>query len=241
MEKVRSSFIEKIFHFDLVDSTNTYAVNLEEFPENGIFVIYADSQTCGRGQRENRFYSGRGGLYASIVCPLPDISLHFNINRSLSIAICKAVEKKCPDMKLSIKWPNDIYCHDRKICGILLESMHRSKRHIAAGFGLNVNTYIDDFPDNIKKKAASLIDYSKTVIDLTSLLMDVCRCFEKNRNADPVMMHQKYLDRLYGKGRKINILGNTGVLETVLDDGRLCVDSEGKRIFFSSGSLEFIS
>src|SRR5271157_177410 len=118
------SFVEKAYHFQSINSTNTFAKSLVCLPANGICVITADRQTAGRGQRDNTFFSGTdGGLYASIVCPISDIQSHFMYNRAISLAICHAIEGKVPLSLVRIKWPNDIYWSDRKICGILLESL----------------------------------------------------------------------------------------------------------------------
>jgi BirA family transcriptional regulator, biotin operon repressor / biotin---[acetyl-CoA-carboxylase] ligase len=240
-EKNCDDFVEKIFHFKEIDSTNTFAKELGIFPVKGCFVIWADRQSAGRGRRDNLFFSGEGGIYASIVCNVPDVSVHFFYNRALSLAICDAVEELVPDAGLYIKWPNDIFRKNRKLCGILLESANNSSRHLVAGFGLNVNIPAEKFPEEIKNIATSILEQAGIVFDNKALLMNICRLFEKNIFEDPVVSHERYVRRLYRAGDTIRINNIVGIMETVLIDGQLCINTGKEKLLLSSGSIEFIT
>jgi len=205
-----------------------------------MFVIHADAQTKGRGQRGNSFFSGEGGLYATIVCPLSDIELHFVLNRAVSLAIIDAMDARAPRAPVSIKWPNDILWADRKICGILLESLTRSGRHLAVGFGININTPADAFPPGIRNSATSLSIETGAQFGAGELLADICMRFQSNCAAPSGQAHGHYRERLYKIGAPIRINDQSGIFETVLEDGRLCMKRACINEYFSSGPMYFI-
>ncbi len=235
-------FVEQYVHVDSIGSTQDLAKQLESFPGAGIAVIHADVQTQGRGQRGNSFYSGAGGLYATIVCPLSDIGAHFVLNRAVSLAVIESLEAAALSLSapLSIKWPNDILWAGKKICGVLLESVPRSPGHIAVGFGINVNTETDDFPAEIRGGATSMLVESGTRINVRALLSEICVRFQNYRFAPASEAHERYLGRLRGLGERVRTNGRTGVFETVAEDGRLCMHTDGKSDYFSSGPMYFI-
>lgn len=233
------SFVEKVYHFQSIDSTNTFAKSLACLPVKGICVITADRQTAGRGQRDNTFFSDTdGGLYASIVYPISDINSHFMYNRAISLAICHAIDSKAPLVR--IKWPNDIYWSDRKACGILLESLPRSTRHIVVGFGINVNIAREQFPQSIREIATSLMIETGHEFDCAALLCDICRLFYEYLKLPVAEAHEMYRKRLYRLGQNITINGRTGIFQDVLQDGRLCLESDDALSPISSGTMQFI-
>jgi BirA family transcriptional regulator, biotin operon repressor / biotin---[acetyl-CoA-carboxylase] ligase len=233
-------FVEKYFHYTEINSTNTIAKQFDTFPVSGIFVFHADVQTQGRGQRGNSFFSGKGGLYATIVCPLSNIENHFVLNRALSLAIWDSIHAETPDAGLFIKWPNDILWNDKKLCGILLESITRSKRHLAVGFGINVNTEVDRFPQDLRKSATSIYAETGKRFDQGKLLEEICTRFQKYRLNAPAKVHVCYCEKLYKIGASVGINGQRGIFKSVLEDGRLCLDSGGTDTLHSSGSLCFL-
>lgn len=234
-------FVEQYFHFDTMGSTNDFAKQLEGFPDTGIVVIHADVQTQGRGQRGNSFYSGEGGLYATIVCPLSDIGDHFTLNRAVSLAIIESMCALAAGAPLSIKWPNDILWAEKKACGVLLESVPRSAGHIAVGFGVNVNTAVAGFPPDLRETATSMSIETGKRFDVRALLADIGERFQSYRFALPAEAHGRYGERLFGIGSLVRIHGQTGVYEQGLEDGRLCIKADGKCEYFSSGPMYFIT
>lgn len=237
----RSPFIEKMFHFKSIDSTNTFAKNLESFPEKGVFLVVADRQTAGRGQWQRSFFSDvEGGIYASVVCSIADMAHHFAYNRALSLAICEAVETVASNCPVSIKWPNDIYCSNKKLCGILLESSLKSPRHLVMGFGINVNITLDRFPPDLRGVATSLFIESARTINTAALLHRICDLLSEFLELSEDQAHVRYVRRLYGIGRRILISGHTGTYLGVLEDGRLSMETSEGPAFISSGTMQFI-
>jgi BirA family biotin operon repressor/biotin-[acetyl-CoA-carboxylase] ligase len=231
--------VEKYFHFGEIESTSDVAKDLKNFPKEGIVVVHADRQTAGRGQRGNSFFSGDGGLYATVVCPLPEIELHFVLNRAMSLAVCEAVQGVAGAAPLAIKWPNDILWAGKKICGILLESV-RTGEHIAVGVGINVNTTSDEFPAEIRSLATSMAIETGKRFDVGALLTDMCMRFQRHRMEPGRAAHDRYRERLFGIGERIRIGGQIGIFETVREDGRLCLKVENHMELLSTGSIQFV-
>jgi BirA family biotin operon repressor/biotin-[acetyl-CoA-carboxylase] ligase len=241
LEKIQKlPFVEQLYHFNSIESTNTFAKSLKDFPEKGIVLVCADKQTAGRGQRQNTFFSEvKGGLFASIVCPIADIGSHFIDNRAISLAIYDAVKSTCPVARLSIKWPNDIYWGNKKLCGILLENIPQSSGYIVVGFGINVNTALQTFPEDIRDIATSLLIETGKKHNEHVLLRRILDWFWRYLALDSAAAHLLYSHRLYKKGWECEVNGQKGVFEGVHDDGRMLLKTGDKEILLSSGPVRF--
>lgn len=143
-----------------VESTNDLAKQLSTDTEQDM-VIISDYQTDGHGRRGRSFFSPKGtGLYMSfLIHPKVEISKATMITCMGAVAVCKAIEQMT-EAKPSIKWVNDIFLEDRKICGILTEghtSMEDgSLEYVVVGIGINLYYPRDGFPEEIKKIAGVL-------------------------------------------------------------------------------------
>ena len=76
----------------------------------------------------------------------------FRITEITSVALCETLEK-CLDERVEIKWPNDIYVGDKKICGMLIENQLQGNKikDCIIGIGLNVNQqqFLSDAPNPV--------------------------------------------------------------------------------------------
>jgi BirA family biotin operon repressor/biotin-[acetyl-CoA-carboxylase] ligase len=234
-------FVRKFIHLENIDSTNLFGRSLEDIPESGITVIQADNQSSGRGRLGNSFFSSHsGGLWVSIIAPISDLSRHFQFNRAISLAIHDSILKLFPDSPLAIKWPNDIYWAERKICGILLENHLFHPEFLVIGFGINVNIKACDFPPEIKDRATSVLIETGQTISRTLLLRSILENFHINLSADQISLHIRYLDHLYRKSSEVEIGEVRGVLHSVEVDGRLCIRRDSDYIYVGSGTLNFL-
>ena len=121
------------------NSTNTW---LKEHTECN--VVWTSFQTAGRGQAGNSWESEAGkNLLFSMRLTKPQIAIHkqFAITMITSLAVLNVVKQLLPDSDATIKWPNDIYVGNEKICGILIESTIADKeiKEAIVGIGLNLN------------------------------------------------------------------------------------------------------
>lgn len=136
-------------------------------------VVLAERQTAGRGRRDNRWQSlpGRDLMLSVLLRPPAQQELWPRITSLAALAVCKAVESELP-LRPRIKWPNDIYLNDRKICGLLAEACFSSSgTFLCLGIGINVNS--TGFPADLAATATSLClemrGFQVPVIDRNSL------------------------------------------------------------------------
>ena len=141
----------KIVHLAETDSTNRW---LREQGGEENMLVWTDFQTAGRGCGTNTWESacGQNLLFSLLIHPVTvRPSEQFRISMAISLAIVDALA--CYTDGLSIKWPNDIYWHDRKICGILIENRLSGGviRDCIIGVGLNVNQqqFVSDAPNPV--------------------------------------------------------------------------------------------
>lgn len=166
-EQLRKNDISVLLQtYSEVTSTNDIAKELAMTSQNDM-VIVSDYQTIGRGRRGRVFYSPKGtGLYMSLLIhPKMDISKATQLTCMAAVAVCRAIEA-FTEVKPSIKWVNDIFAGDRKICGILTEGHTSiedgSLEYVVVGIGINLYMPRDGFPDDIKKTAGVLFENGQT-------------------------------------------------------------------------------
>ena len=137
---------ENIRWFDTIDSTNTRLVALHsELPDRTVYA--ARFQTAGRGQQGNRWESRAGENLMFSILLKPDFlpaSDQFILSQIVALGLLDYLQSR--GLTATIKWPNDIYAGDRKICGTLIETGLADKRvsWAVAGIGLNVNQQVFD-------------------------------------------------------------------------------------------------
>jgi len=130
-----------IMWFKSLDSTNEEARRHISDIDN-LSVLSALEQTDGRGQRGNIWTSNAGeNLMFSIVLKSPVLMAedHFALNEIAALSVADFLSTY--GIKAEIKWPNDIYVGEKKICGILIENSFRGKTISTSiiGIGLNIN------------------------------------------------------------------------------------------------------
>ncbi|MCM1076305.1 MAG: biotin--[acetyl-CoA-carboxylase] ligase [Bacteroides sp.] len=136
-------------------STNTHLAAIVHECDHGTVVV-AKKQTAGRGQRGNSWESAPGENITMSILLRPE-SIHpahqFAISRAVSLGIVEVLRRYIPGHDVRIKWPNDIYVDDSKICGILIENSitAMSIRHSIIGIGINVNQrhFVSDAPNPV--------------------------------------------------------------------------------------------
>ncbi len=156
--KIKGSIGREIFFYEKVGSTNTVASNLAEEVAEGT-VIIADTQEKGRGRLGRVWVSPPGeNIYMSIILQ-PQIETKDATLITIMAAVASAnALRKITGLNISIKWPNDLMCHERKIGGILTELKTDQKGILFSviGIGINVNTDIDAFPEDVREIATSV-------------------------------------------------------------------------------------
>ena len=137
--------------YQTIDSTNTQASReISTAADKTVWI--ADFQTAGRGQRGNKWESAKSeNLTFSILLRPAFLSpaQQFAISQIASLGICRYLAQK--GIQAKIKWPNDIYVGDKKICGMLIEHSiggdKLSGSIVGIGFNLNQKVFASDAPN----------------------------------------------------------------------------------------------
>ena len=241
---------KNIVELDVVDSTNNYASKLVAKKEalEGTVVI-AHFQGEGKGQRGNVWTSEPGkNLTFSLVLKPKQVSPNeaFVISKIVSLAICKYLETVV-DEDVFIKWPNDIYVGQKKICGILIENQFKGKNFECAivGIGLNVNQ--SNF-QNLPRVTSLLLELKKelelrSVLD--GLLKSIEICYLQFQQDGATAIHEEYLSNLLfiGEMRRYKTFEGEmiGKISNVLSNGQVEIETEDGQLFnFDIKELEFV-
>lgn len=108
-------------------------------------VIYTHCQTAGRGQRGNSWEAEPGMNVTMSILLRPDsigAGEQFTVSECVALGVARVLGRYLPlSMAVEVKWPNDVYVGDKKICGILIENSLIGNRidYSIAGIGINVN------------------------------------------------------------------------------------------------------
>ena len=220
-----------IIWLDEVDSTNEEAKRHISDIDN-LSVLTALSQTSGRGQRGNTWTSAPSeNLTFSIVLKhAPKVKAYdqFVINEIVSLSVVDFLSNY--GISAKIKWPNDIYVGDRKICGILIEHsvIGDSLSSSIIGIGLNINQR--NFDVNLPNPTSMVLCGAES--------NDIKQCLEEFMD-----IFKAYVERYlhikggYGKIRKM-YLSQIWRIDVAADYVDYKSDPEGRRF---TGSIKGIS
>jgi len=251
LPKIRSSpHVVTLEHHERIGSTSDRALELARKDQLALpMLILADQQTGGRGRGSNQWWAAAGSLTFSlliesgrfgIASPMwPVLSL------STGLAICEALEQIAPGGDFGVKWPNDVYCAGRKLCGILIESPSASRGRVIVGIGLNINNSLAAAPPEIQSLATSLVDYLQRPLDMTSVLLNLLASLQTrwqelgNTGFEP--QATDFRRRCVLDGRTIQVSSGprliTGRCLGIDDSGSLVLQTESGREEIASGSV----
>ncbi len=191
-------------HLPELDTAMNYIREEEVFSRPAEFaLVTTDYQTRGHGQKGTTWESARGEnlLFAFRFRPEGVKASHqFLISEVVSLAVMKALSKMMKGGGLTVKWPNDIYFDDRKICGMLIEHNLRGADIATTVIGIGINVcqsqFLGDAPNPVSVKqitkgnpdrAAVLRNFLKYFTELYALL----------KAGDYDKIHRAYLQSLY--------------------------------------------
>ena len=232
-------------HIAETDSTNRW-LRAEGGTLSDAKVVVADYQTAGRGQGTNTWESERGmNLTCSIgLCPEGvKASRQFLLSMAISVALTRTLQAlPCP---ISIKWPNDIYAGDRKICGILIENTLQGDRikDCIIGIGLNVNqrVFVSDAPNPTSMALESGHDFDREEV-LKVLLGHFGQLLA---DWDEELIRTTYRQLLYRREGVFPYRDGEGCFRASLagveDDGHLLLqDTEGRQRRYAFKEVTFV-
>ncbi len=148
-----------------ISSTNTALKALAADGAMSGVVMIARTQTNGRGRLGRTFVSPLGtGLYMSVLFRRPKMAVgkSLNITTAAAVAVAESIEACFPHIEAKIKWVNDIYVEDKKVCGILTEGVTDLESgelsYAVIGIGVNLVVPEEGFPEEIADIAGALYD-----------------------------------------------------------------------------------
>jgi BirA family biotin operon repressor/biotin-[acetyl-CoA-carboxylase] ligase len=235
-----------------VDSTNNYLKVLlsksEPLPDGT--VIMAEEQYAGRGQQQNAWQAEPGQNLTFSLFLKPSflaIKNQFTLNMAISIALNNALLPMLGE-GVSIKWPNDIYYHDRKLGGILIENIVSGQSYKCSIIGIGLNVNQQHFQAGLKDRATSIHQILHKDVNLDELLAVICSQIESQylnlKSKTNLSLTKEYLKKLYRFGRPSSFRHNGQVFEGsitgVTELGMLVIESGGKVEAYNFKEVEFI-
>jgi BirA family biotin operon repressor/biotin-[acetyl-CoA-carboxylase] ligase len=217
----------------------------------------AEAQTHGRGQHGRQWSSPLGGLYLSAVVPDVPQYMHRYLPLITGLAVARmllhpwfpapwlpgkpALETAFHDVRL--RWPNDVLVHDRKIAGVLSESVTIGHRAVAViGVGMNVNADPAEANPELAASATSIARELGRMVDLVRVNNAVLHNINESINALAAgrwpRQHKDICDLDFLHGRNVEIALDTqritGTGAGIADDGALLLKtSSGERKIYS--------
>lgn len=190
----------KFLHLESVDSTNSW-LKSHAAELDAPLLLTAGNQTAGRGQRGNSWESTTGKNLTASILFRPECfeaSRQFAISEATALAVVDTLADLGVDAR--VKWPNDIYAGNKKICGILIENAiwgtEISQCIIGIGLNINQETFISDAPNPVSVKQLTGI-----VSDLKEVSSMLAAHFVKRMATTGTdcahELHEEYMRRMW--------------------------------------------
>jgi len=240
-----------LIHLPETASTNSYAGNYlaNSSPIDGT-VILTDSQTAGRGQKGNSWYSEPcNSLTFSIIYRTDFLpaTRQFDLNIAVSLAVVEALQSFGPAKNWSIKWPNDILAEQKKVAGILIENTIQGSHLLYSIIGIGINVNQVSFPAELPK-AGSLSMAAGHNFDLHHVLGVVLGKIEARflqmKSGGIATMREKYQKLLFGRGEELAFRDNEGVfkgrISGVNEPGQLLVLKGEQLVAYDMKQIEWL-
>lgn len=242
----------KFLYFTEVDSTQTVVKNLARSGAPAGVVAFGEVQSAGRGRRGRGWVSARGKNLTFSVLLRPKLKPGEVQLLTLAAGLAlKETLRSLYGIPAELKWPNDILCRGRKMCGILSEAAGDAERiyYAAIGVGVNINMEPADIPEELGAVATSALIESGRLLPrwrvLTALLGSLAR-FAGLLDADAggaelIEIYRRECDTL-GKDVMVTEDGKTftGLAKGVTREGALIVGNAGGEITVAAADVRHL-
>lgn len=200
----------KIEVLEKATSTNTLVKEHASEKDEG-FVMVAGEQTAGRGRMGRSFFSpGDSGVYMSILLK-PQIKPEdaVQITTAAAVSVCRAL-KNLGVSDSKIKWVNDIFLNDKKVCGILTESSFNSQKGMldfaVLGVGINIYESEGGFPEEIKNIAGAVFTQRKEDLRNRFIAGFINYFFGFYRELSSKKHMKEYKEKSFVLGKEITVI-----------------------------------
>jgi BirA family biotin operon repressor/biotin-[acetyl-CoA-carboxylase] ligase len=233
-------------HLAACVSTSDYLKqNIASLEADFPLMVSAAAQSAGRGREDRGWSSPENlGIYATFGFLLPDIRALSLLSLAAGVAVAGMLEGWTGG-SFALKWPNDVLAAGKKISGILCETVVKGEHIVClVGSGINVNQSLDDFPPELRERAASLRlqtgrewpvaeGYERLATGMASWLLKLtaehgpeivgrARDLSRSFQGQPISFHHQ--------GQRVQ-----GIFMDIAPDGglRLDVPGAGQKVFYS--------
>ena len=254
LEGVEGLLNKKLGDFRVVykketESTNKDLLELADKGERNLIVEIAEKQTSGRGRIGRKFESPEGGIYFSILLDLKgiEISKITILTPMAAVAVARSIEK-LTNKKVGIKWVNDIFLKDKKICGILTQaSLDLETNTIGScvvGIGIDYKLDIERLPENLKDIVGTIFNKNEVPsVTQNELVANILNeLVSMYRNLDDKEFLKEYISHSIVLGKNIEFMLNNEKLEgkalSIDENAALVVEcNNGQTIKLNSGEV----
>lgn len=219
--------------FSSTSSTNTDALTWATKGAPDESLVLSDSQSQGRGRFERRWFTPAGSALACsfIFRPqpteIPNLALFTAIG---ALAVCHMVENFTSEQP-SIKWPNDVLIHSKKVAGILTETAWQDNQPVALVLGIGVNILPASVPKDapLLYPSACLQDYCPEPVSRLSALRSLAKALLELRPlmSNKTSLIQAWNNRLAFIGQRVKFI-RVGLVP--LQGVFLGIDDEGSAL-----------
>jgi len=172
-------------------------------------------QTHGRGQQTNKWYSKpfQHLTFSFLLYPNGlNAQKHFNLNIMICLAIYESLKQYINTDNLKIKWPNDIFYHNKKLGGILIENYIYDQmiKKSVVGVGININSHV-----NMGYCTTCLKDICYGFFSLYHLLNDLLLFFEHfyKKLTCNIDLKESYIKNMYKYQEKVSFFKDKNVIQ----------------------------
>lgn len=220
--------------YNTLDSTNLEMQRLVATgPVQHGLAILALEQTNGKGQMGRVWLAEPGSHLSMTIFFRPEKMASASLSTlgmKISLAVAEALKDLDVALHPQIKWPNDVYVHDKKICGILIENALSglTVQHSIIGIGMNVNEQY--FPAEIPK-AVSIHQLTGSIYQIQEVASLVRQHVLSILESTGTQWKNRYDELIYGKDKQYSFTSGDQTFEAkvmgVSDEGLLQLDKEG--------------
>jgi len=207
----------KVYKFKTLSSTNDKARYFVAKSQNNLVVI-AERQKKGRGRFDRKWSSELGGLYMTILLKEQNLENIKYLTFIAAVSVAKTI-KKISKLNSKVKWPNDVMVNDKKICGILTETVSRNEKYALIGIGVNINQ--KKFSKNIANEATSLKIETNKNYNINKIIEIIINNFNSlykyynNENYNKIINIWKIYSHTLGKSIKVKTLSGSYIGKAV--------------------------
>ena len=227
--------LNRLIELGRVDSTNSYARKLlmSGYAWEGDIIV-SDEQTDGYGKEKRDWFSPKGGLYISFI--LPELCKRDGLMPFLALIVAETLNQF--GIGTALKWPNDIIHEDKKLGGILAESVGN---HIIVGIG--INTFPRELIPNELTVKATTIELTKERKEelLRMLIANFNKTLPKFIEGGFSPFVERWNSYSFNLNREVKIRDNNNLIQGVFrgidKEGAMILDTDDGKIVMKRGEL----